>query len=244
MASSSCTSDSMSELATVTVPAAALRDLVRTCFERTGLAEPDAEAVADALLYANLRGIDSHGIDRVPVYLRRVRAGVAGGTDRMRVVARHGALCRVDAGHALGPAAAVRAMDMAMELASELGVGMVALGRSTNMGAAGFYALRAAERGFAGLVTTNAPKLMAPHGAAEPFLGSNPVAIAVPMGGRDAFVLDMSTTVIARGKVRRAGVQGRSIPPGVALDADGRPTTDADEAMAGSMLPLGGAKGS
>jgi LDH2 family malate/lactate/ureidoglycolate dehydrogenase len=134
-------------------------------------------------------------------------------------------------------------MGEACDLAARHGVGVVALGGGTNIGAAGFYALHAARRGRIGLVTTNAPKLMAPHGAAVPFLGSNPLAIAVPMGARDPFVLDMSSTVTARGKIRRAARAGAPIPEGLAIDADGAATTDAAAAMAGSMLPLGGPKG-
>ena len=227
----------------VRVAAPALRDLVRDLFRALDVPDADADAVADALLYANLRGIDSHGIDRAPVYLRRVRAGLAGGTQRMATVAEHGALRRIDAGGALGPAAALRAMDEAVALSATHGVGLVTLGGATNIGAAGFYALHGARAGRIALVTTNAPKLMAPHGAAEPFLGSNPLAIAVPLGERDPFVLDMSSTVTARGKIRRAARAGRAIPEGLAIDADGLPTTDAERAMAGSMLPLGGPKG-
>lgn len=227
----------------IRVAASELRDLTCDCFCALGVSESDSGAVADALVYANLRGIDSHGIDRAPVFLRRVKAGLAGGTEQMSVVAEHGGLRRLDAGHALGPAAALRAMEEAVELAVRHGVALVALGNSTNIGAAGFYALHAAEHGKIGLVTTNAPKLMAPHGAGEAFLGSNPVAIAVPMGDRDPFVLDMSSSVTARGKIRRAARAGRAIPEGLALDADGLPTTDARQAMSGALLPLGGPKG-
>jgi LDH2 family malate/lactate/ureidoglycolate dehydrogenase len=227
----------------VRVPADALRDLVRACFRGLDVPGRDADAVADALLYADLRGIDSHGIDRVPVYLRRVRAGLAGGTERMATVAARGALLRLDAAHALGPAAALRAMDAAVELSGEHGVALVAVGNATNIGAAGFYALHGAQRGRIALVTTNAPKLMAPHGGAEPFLGSNPLAVAIPMGDRDPFVLDMSSSITARGKIRRAAKAGEPIAEGLALDAGGEPTTDAERAMAGSLLPLGGPKG-
>jgi LDH2 family malate/lactate/ureidoglycolate dehydrogenase len=227
----------------VRVPAQALRDLVRDCFRGLGVPGRDADAVADALLYADLRGIDSHGVDRAPVYLRRVKAGLAGGTERMATVAGRGGLLRLDAGHALGPAAALRAVDAALALTDEHGVALVALGNATNIGAAGFYALHGARRGRIVLVTTNAPKLMAPHGAAEPFLGSNPLALAVPMGERDPFVLDMSSSITARGKIRRAAKAGEAIAEGLALDADGAPTTDAGRAMTGALLPLGGAKG-
>ena len=238
----------LSEAATsrcVLVPSTELIALVRECFRGMGLSKDDAEAVSAAIVDANLRGFESHGFERVPVYLRRLKAGLAGGTDRMSVVARSGALLRLDAGSGLGPAVAVKAMDLAIELAGEDGVGVVAVGNSTNFGAAGFYARRAARRELVGIVTTNSPKAMAPHGAAEPFLGTNPIAIAIPLGdGNDELVLDMATSAVARGKIRRAHALGEPIEPGVAIDAHGHPTDDPDAALGGSLLPLGGPKGS
>ncbi|HEU4978412.1 MAG TPA: Ldh family oxidoreductase [Solirubrobacteraceae bacterium] len=229
-------------LVTLTEPA--LRELLEECFARLGLGRGDAAAVADVLLYANLRGIDSHGIDRAPVYMRRLAAGAARGTEAITVATERGGLRRLDAGHAVGPAAAVRAMDDAVALAARHGVGLVVLGRASNFAAAGYYALRAAETGRLALVSTNTPPIMAPHGASAAFLGSNPLALAVPLGDRDPLVLDMSTTVSARGRIRRAAAAGVPIGAGCALDSGGAPTTDAAAAMAGSLLPVGGAKGS
>jgi LDH2 family malate/lactate/ureidoglycolate dehydrogenase len=233
----------MSVATSVKVSATELERLIRGCFCGLGLSAEDCEVVAKALVYANLRGIDSHGVNRVPVYMRRVHAGLSGGSEKLTVVAQRGALCRMDAAHALGPPAAAKAMDAAVAVASELGVGLVALGNATNFGAAGYYALRAVERGMVAIVVGNAPKMMAPHGAREPFLGSNPLAIGVPMGEHDDFVLDMSSTVAARGKLRRAQALGQPIEPGVALDAQGEPTTDPAAALAGVLLPLAGPKG-
>lgn len=230
--------------AEVTVPEPVLRSLVHDCFAGAGIGEQDAAAAADVLVYANLRAIDSHGVDRLPVYLRRVAGGAAGGTDRMSVRAERGALRCLDAGHALGPAAAARATDEAVALAARHGVGLVVLGNASNFAAAGYYALRAARAGCLALVTTNTPRIMAPHGAGEPFLGSNPLALAAPLGRHAELVLDMSTTVSARGRIRRAAAAGQPIPAGWALDAAGEATTDAAEAMAGSLLPVGGPKGS
>jgi LDH2 family malate/lactate/ureidoglycolate dehydrogenase len=138
----------------------------------------------------------------------------------------------------------VKALDLAAEIAEANGVGLVAVGNSTNLGAAGFYALRAARRRLVGIVVTNAPKMMAPHGARDAFLGSNALAIAAPMGDRDELLLDMSSSQTARGKIRRAGAMGEPIEAGLALDVEGEPTTDPREALAGTMLPLGGPKGS
>jgi LDH2 family malate/lactate/ureidoglycolate dehydrogenase len=232
------------EQPSVAVAARELHEVIRECFEALGIQAEDSTAVADALLYANLRGIDSHGFERVPIYMRRVRAGLSGGTEHVTVVREHRAVCRLDAAHALGPAAAVKAIDRAIELAREHGIGLVVVGNATNFGAAGFYALRAALGGMLAVVATNAPKLMAPYGAAEPFLGSNALAIGAPIPSHDEFLLDMSSTVSARGKVRRAGALGEPLDGGLAFDVDGKPTTDPAAALAGSMVPFGGPKGS
>lgn len=226
------------------VSSATLASLVRDCFEGVGLSGEDARTIADALVDANLRGLESHGFQRVPTYMRRVREGLARGTERMRVRAEFGPMCDLDAQHALGPAAATRAVDAAVELAGAHGLGLVALGNSTHFGAAGFYARRAARQGLVAIVTTNGPKNMAPHGAAEPFLGTSALAIAAPLGRHGCIVLDMSASVTARGKVMQAAALGQELEPGLAIDRDGRPTQDAAAALAGSMLPLGGAKGS
>lgn len=226
------------------LPSGILRDLTQECFTRLGLSTGDAFAVADVLIDANLRGIESHGFQRVPIYMRRVSAGLAGGTERMSVAAEWGCLCRMDARQALGPAAGVRAIDYAVELAGKHGMGMVAVGHSTHFGPAGYYARRACSQGLVAIVASNAPKTMAPHGASEPFIGTDPVAVAIPLGRVEPFVLDMAASIVARGKIIRAATLGQPIPEGLAIDRDGRPTTDAQAALIGSVLPSGGAKGS
>jgi LDH2 family malate/lactate/ureidoglycolate dehydrogenase len=221
-----------------------LNALIRECFEGAGLDQADASVVAEVLVDANLRGLDSHGFARVPAYMERVRSGLARGTEHMSVVAEHGALRRLDAGHALGQAAAVRATEDAIELAREHGCGLVAVGNSTHFGAAGYYARRAAERGFLCVVATNGPANMAPYGASQRFLGTNAFAIAAPLGERGIFVLDSSSSVVARGKIIRAKALGQTIEPGLAVDEDGHPTVDAAAALAGAVLPAAGPKGS
>lgn len=228
----------------VRVPSEALGSLARRCFEAAGLPTEDASAVAEALIDANLRGHDSHGIARVPAYLGRLADGVAGSTGRMVEVARSGPLRRLDAGGALGPAAVVKATALAIELARDHGIALVAVGNSSHFGAAGFYARRAAKAGLLALVATNGPANMAPHGAAEPFLGTNALAVAIPLSGDEELVLDMSSSVAARGRIIRARDLGEPIEPGLAIDTEGNPTTDAAAALAGAVLPLGGAKGS
>ena len=226
------------------VAALDLRALLHDSFAGAGLREGDAAAVADVLVDANLRGVESHGLARAPVYLRRVRDAVATGTDGLTVAVDAGALCRLEAGGGIGPAVGVAATDLAVERAVAHGVGVVAVGGSGHFGAAGYYARRAAGRGLVALVTSNGPPSMAPHGAAEPFLGTNAVAVAAPLGRHGTFCLDMSSSTVARGRILRAAALGEAIEPGWAVDADGRPTTDPAAALAGAVLPLGGAKGS
>jgi len=221
-----------------------LAALSRECFERLGVPAQDARAVTDVLIDANLHGVPSHGFQRVPIYMRRVNAGLAGGTERLSVVSQSGALCRMDAHYALGPAASVKAVDRSLELAREFGIGLVAIGRTTHFGRAGYYARRAAHAGLVSIVMSNAVKRMAPYGAADAFLGTNPLAIAIPLADHDPFVLDMSTSIAAQGRITRAKLLDEPIPEGLALGPDGQPTTDPASALAGSLLPLGGPKGS
>ena len=228
----------------VLVPASDLRGLIEGSFTAAGLSVADAETVADVLVEANLGGIDSHGVERAPIYVRRVRNGAAGGSDRLRWVVQNGSMWRLDAGHALGPIAAATAADQGILLARTHGVGIVAVGRSSHFGAAGYYAARGARTGLISMVMSNAARSMAPHGGMQPFLGANPIAIATPLGSHGEFVLDMSTSIAARGRMRRSQALGEELPPGMALDADGRPTTDPAAALAGAVLPAAGPKGS
>jgi LDH2 family malate/lactate/ureidoglycolate dehydrogenase len=221
-----------------------LRDMMRDCFAGVGLAPADADAVADVLADANLRGVDSHGVERAPIYLSRIRRGLVHGTAAATITVDSGVLCRMDAAHALGPAISVVAVDRAVAMAGRHGMGLVAVGRSTHFGAAGYYARRAAAQGMIAFVASNAAGTMAPHGGAERFLGANPLAFGVPLGRHGEFVLDMSTSVAARGRIRRAEALGEPLPPGFAIDADGDPTTDPLAALAGCVLPVGGPKGS
>ncbi|MGQ0574878.1 MAG: Ldh family oxidoreductase [Pseudonocardia sp.] len=230
--------------ATVTVEAPDLERAVAACFAGFGVPGDDAGRVAQVLVYADLRGLTGHGVYRAPAYLERVRRGLAGGTGAMTEVGGIGAVRRVDAGNALGPAAATRAVDLAVSLAGQHGIGLVALRRSTHLGAAGFYVQRAARAGMVAIVTSNGPRAVAPHGAAEAFLGTNPIAVGMPLGRHGELVLDMSTAAMPREQIRIAAAAGTPIPPGMAVDQAGRPTTDAALAMAGSVLPVGGVKGS
>ena len=204
----------------------------------------DAERVANVLVDANLRGHDSHGIARVPAYLRRFAAGATGGGEAIGEPYGEGALRRVDAGAALGPLAGLRGTELAGELAGDHGIGLVAVGNSSHFGAAGLFARRLAERGLIGVVATNGPANMAPYGSGRAFLGTNALAIGIPVSDGAPFVLDMSSSIAARGKIIRKRELGEPLEPGLALDPEGEPTEDAAAALAGAVLPFAGPKGS
>jgi LDH2 family malate/lactate/ureidoglycolate dehydrogenase len=214
-------------------------------FSSVGLDFASAAIVADSLVEANLRGVDTHGVNRLlKIYLRRVKLGIVNPTPAMRLVTERQAAALLDADNAMGAVAGVRGIDEALKRAANCGVGTVAVRNSNHFGAAAHYALRAAENGCIGIAVTNAAPRLAPWGGADVLLGNNPVAYAIPTGDDRPMVLDISTSVVARGKIMLAARQKRSIPTGWALDDSGAPTTDPDRALRGLILPFGEHKGS
>jgi LDH2 family malate/lactate/ureidoglycolate dehydrogenase len=197
--------------------------------------------VAETLVWTSLRGVDSHGVARVPVYAERLRSGVLNGRPRPSVVRRDGAVAVVDGDHGPGQVAAVVATDLSIELARQHGVGVVSVRRSGHYGAAGFYAIRAAEAGLIGVSMTNTEPLVIPYGGVEPALGTNPIAFAAPAGDGTVFDLDMATSQVAINRINNARDEGRPIPEGWGVDEQGEPTTD--PAAVKSAVPLGGYKG-
>jgi LDH2 family malate/lactate/ureidoglycolate dehydrogenase len=235
----------MSEDSTETVYAApeAMQAFVRELLIAHGLPDEDAEIVARCLIRADLRGVETHGVMRLPGYLDRVRRGLINARPGVEVKHATPAAAAIDGDNGFGFVVATRAMAEAMEIARQYGVGIAAARRSTHFGMAANYVLQAVEAGFVALVFTNASRAMPPWGGREALLGTSPLAAGAP-GGTVPFVLDMAPSVAARGKIRRALKRGERIPEGYALDAEGRPTTDPAAALGGVVLPIGGAKGS
>ncbi len=209
------------------------------------LPEKDAARVSHCLVRADLRGHDTHGLQTLPHYLERVRKKLINPRPNLsvkRVTPMAGSL---DGQDAFGFVVATKGMDEAMDMAREFGVGIVSAYKSTHFGMAANYSLQAMDKGFIGIVFTNASRAMPPWGGREAFLGTSPIAVAAPGGTELPFDLDMSPAVAARGKIRRAARRGQSIPLGYALDAQGRQTTDPHAALAGGTVqPIGGPKGS
>ena len=222
------------------VAAAHLQLWIRALLAGSGLADEHAATVAETLVWTSLRGVDSHGASRVPVYAERLQTGVLNTRPRVEVVRRSGAVALVDGDHGPGQVAALVATDLSIELAREFGVGIVSVRRSGHYGAAGYYAIRAAEAGLVGMSMTNTEPLVIPYGGADAALGTNPIAFAAPTPD-GVFNLDMATSQVAMNKVFNARSEGRAIPEGWGVDAHGEPTTDANAAVFG--VPLGGYKG-
>ncbi|MEA2537566.1 MAG: hypothetical protein QOF11_1800 [Chloroflexota bacterium] len=214
-------------------------DALRAC----GLGADTARLVADTLVDADGRGIGSHGVVRLPIYVKRLRQGMVDAA-ATPTVEKRGAVATVDAHNSVGALAACAGIDAAIELASDLGLGMARVHHSNHAGALGYYARRATGRGFVAIAASNAPVTMAYFGGRSRAVGTNPFAIAVPRRDGPPIVMDVATSATARGKIIVAAADGRAIPAGWAIDTDGVPTTDAEAALAGSVLPFGGPKGS
>lgn len=216
---------------------------VRDLFEAHGLPREDAETCARALVTADLRGVWSHGVARVPMYCGRLLTGASKARPDIRVIAVATAAALVDGDDGVGLVVARRAMAEAIALAKQHGIGLAGVRNSGHFGMAALYVAQAAEADCLGFTFTNASKALPPHGGARPFFGTSPFAFAAPTRPGQTFLADMAMSVIARGKIRYAAQRGDPIPEGCALDAEGRPTTNAEAAMEGVLLPFGGVKG-
>ncbi len=224
----------------VRVKADDLRALVTGIFAARGTT--DAAAVADALVWANLRGIDSHGVSRVPRYLELFDTGESA-PDAVPTVQRpRAAIAIVDAHGAPGPVAMNRAVAEAVAAARECGVGWASVRGTVHTGAIGYYTSQAAAAGMAAVGVVAGVPNMAYAGARGAAVATSPLSVAVPAGRHDTVLLDMATAVMALGRIAQLKAAGKELPPGVAVTREGDPTTD--PALAAVPLPVGGPKGS
>lgn len=228
----------------INVSAAKLSAFCVTCFKKLGLSPQNARLVAGNLIFANLRGVDSHGVIRMKIYAERLRAGGFKLNARPKVVSEHESTALIDASHGVGQAAAAAAMKLAIAKAKKTGTAVVSVRNSNHFGASAFYAVRALQEGMIGFASTNAGPTMAPTGGREARLGNNAMAIAVPAGKFPPIVLDMATGAVAWGKIFVAQQEKRKIPATWALDKNGVPTDDPNAAAhQGLIQPFGGYKG-
>lgn len=220
-----------------------LRRFAIELLARCGMAKHDAEVVTDALLDADLRGVSSHGLALLPSYLLRLKEGTANPEPHIRTIRDSGAVALIDGDAGLGPVAAVRGMEIAIEKALKHGVGAVGVRNANHLGAAGYYATLAARRAMFGLATSNAAAIIAPPGSASRVLSNNPIAVAFPAASDPYVLVDLTLSVVSYGRIRRAAQRGEKIPLGWALDHSGVPTEDPAAALDGLLLPIGGHKG-
>jgi len=232
---------------TVRVDEKALRGFCEQVLRKLGVPADDARTTTDVLVLADLRGIDSHGVARLGRYVTGLKAGFMKPKDQSRVVRETKATALIDGGQSLGQVIGKKGMDLAIKKARDTAVGVVAVRNSNHYGIAGYYSLMALEHNLIGISTTNAGPLVVPTFGRASILGTNPISLAAPAMNEKAFVLDMATSTVPRGKVEVYNRLGKPMPHGWAVDETGRSSTDPKRVLdalanrlGGGLLPLGG----
>jgi len=221
-------------------PVERLREFGTRVFEHFGVPPADAAQAADVLAAADLRGVDSHGVARLHSYFDLITLGRINPRPNVRILRELPATATVDGDNGLGLVVGPRANEVAMEKAEAVGSAWVSVSNSNHFGMAGYYPLRALERGLIGWAMTNSTKLVAPLWGAERMLGTNPIAIAFPAGEEPPVVIDFATSATAYGKIEIAQRKDAPIPPGWASARDGTPATRPEQMIdGGALLPLG-----
>lgn len=221
-----------------------IADFANQCLARAGVPAEEAALITRTLIEADARGIHSHGVMRLPLYISRMQKELNRASAKIETVRDDAATALVDAHYSAGQVAGVRAMELAMAKAEKFGVGIVVVRNSNHFGIAAHYAMMAAEKNMIGIAATNTTPLMPPTGGAEKILGNNPLAIAAPSAGTFPILLDMAMSNAALGKILHAKTTGVPIPEGWGADQCGNPTTDPAAVLDGGfMLPVGGPKG-
>ena len=209
----------------------------------TGLDEDQAEIVADCLATADMYGVSSHGCAILQSHIDRILRGGYNCKAECKITRQTAAFAVVDGDNAIGPVSAMFCLNLAVEKAKEVGVFNVFAKNNNTFGPAFYYSLKAAEQGCIAFVCSNSPAQMAPIGGKEKMLGTNPIAMVIPVPNSDPIIVDMATSIVAKSKFKEYKEQGRPLMEGWALDKDGNPTTDPDKGIQGLVLPMAGYKG-
>lgn len=221
-----------------------LQEFCEAVLVGAGVPEDEASIISRSLVDAEMAGMGSHGISRLGDYIARMEQGLVAPSTRLEVVRENYSTALLDANDGWGQVASERAVEMAIGKAEEYGSAWIGVRNSNHNGTAAYWAEQIARAGMVGICAMNTSPVMAAHGSSRPTLGTNPLAIAVPSGSGEPIVLDMATSKKARGAVILAAKNGEQIPEGWAISSEGHPTTDASEALKGSVLPMEGPKGS
>lgn len=225
-----------------TIQASELRSFATQLLQAGGFTETDAAQTAELLVWANLRGVDSHGVLRIPRYIEMIEQKIMISGGPIATIREHGAIVVLDGGKCPGAVGMNAAVERAEALAKRLGIGWCAVRAISHAGAIGYFTSALAERGLIGLAMTASKPLMSYFGAKGEALSTNPLSIAVPLTGSDPILLDMSTASVALGKIMAAKDAGKPIPLGWAIDEAGAGTTDPSRVA--TLLPMAGPKGS
>lgn len=218
-------------------------DLVSQTLIACNTSPDNADCVSNALVNAEIDGQNGHGLSRVPSYAGGAKSGKINGHAIPELKMITNSMLMVDAKLGFAYPAFELAIEKAVEVTRESGIAFSIIKNSHHFGVAGAHCENLAEKGLAAFVFGNSPKAIAPWGGKQALLGTNPIAFAAPIPGRSPLVIDLALSKVARGKVMSAQKSGKSIPEGWALDSEGKPTTDSEKAMAGTMIPIGEAKG-
>jgi len=208
-----------------------------------GVPAEDAQIFAEALVDADMHGTSTHGISRLNIYLQRVQKGLIVPDARLKIDRQFGSVLTLDAANGLGQVQARKALDLLIPLAKQNGAAVATIRNSQHFGALSHYCNLAADQGFVLLAMTNCEPAMSPEGGCQAFFGTNPIAASFPTGRGFNVKIDLSTSTIARGNIIAAQKNNIPIPLGWALDPDGEPTTDAQQALLGTVLTMAGHKG-
>ena len=220
-----------------------LQAFMNRALTASNISENNAAAVARALTKGEIDGHKGHGLSRIPSYTAQAKSGKIDGHGTPEARRCKSSVLAVDARTGFAYPAFELIYEALPEIVRETGIGAAGVFNSNHFGVAGHHVEALAERGLVAMVVGNSPKCMAPWGGKVPLFGTNPIAFASPRKGEAPFVLDLALTRVNRAGIVRAAKEGQPIPEGWALDKDGNPTTDADAALAGTMIPIGGAKG-
>ncbi|MGB7267682.1 MAG: Ldh family oxidoreductase, partial [Terracidiphilus sp.] len=224
-------------------PKEQLESLVAQLASGMGVPAEDAALFAEVLVDADLHGVSTHGVSRLNIYLKRIEAGLIDPKAKLAIDRSAGSVLVLDAGNGLGQVQARKALDLLTHLARQNGVAVATIRNSQHFGALSWYCNYAAGKDMVLLAMTNCEPAMSPEGGYEAFFGTNPIAASFPTGKGFPVKIDLATAGVARGNIIAAQKKGQPIPLGWALDPDGNPTTDASQALLGTVLTMAGHKG-
>ena len=223
---------------------AELTKLATDILIKFGEDKKNAEIAAEIMVWADMRGVATHGTYLLEPIYKRFQGGQIQIPTKITTIKDNPSTGTLDGNAGLGQIAAYQAMQTSIEKAKKSGVAVTVVRNTNNIGTLAFYSLMAANAGMIGMTMTNAAPAIAPWGGTEAFMGTNPFSFGIPTFDENQMIADMSSSLVARGKIRAASRKKTAIPEGWALDADGTPTTDPDQALKGTLVPIGGPKGS